>query len=117
MFVELLRAGGSTVTVVDPAGSDPDGDVVVGDITKPSEQVLAHVESSRIIVLAVPEQVALAALPSLRTSGALVVDTLSVKSRMEAANGAAGRKGDVPGTNPISPPPRTAGKRHGGGRG
>ncbi|MBW0291197.1 prephenate dehydrogenase [Rhodococcus sp. D-46] len=104
MFVELLRAGGSTVTVVDPAGIDPDGDVVVGDITKPSEQVLAHVESSRIIVLAVPEQVALAALPSLRTSGALVVDTLSVKSRMDAAIADAGREGEFLGLNPMFRP-------------
>src|SRR3546814_7372314 len=104
MFVELRRAAGSTVTVVDPAGSDPDVDVVVGDITKPSEQVLAHVEFSRIIVLAVPERVALAALPSLRTSGALVVDTLSVKSRMDAAIADVGREGEFLGLNPMFRP-------------
>ena len=104
MFVELLRADGLTVTVVDPAGSDPDGDVVVGDITKPSGRVLAHVESSSIIVLAVPEQVALAALPTLQTSHALVVDTLSVKSRMDAAIADAGRVQEFLGLNPMFRP-------------
>ena len=55
-------------------------------------------------MLAVPEQVALAALPSLRTSGALVVDTLSVKSRMDAAIADAGREGEFLGLNPMFRP-------------
>ncbi|MDV6277562.1 prephenate dehydrogenase dimerization domain-containing protein [Rhodococcus erythropolis] len=104
MFVELLRAEGLTVTVVDTAGCDADRDVVVGDITAPRDRVLDLVESSSTIVLAVPEQVALAALPTLQESNALVVDTLSVKSRMDAAIADTGRVQEFLGLNPMFRP-------------
>lgn len=89
MFTALLTGAGSEVVCVDrapPTGS-PGARWLAGDICRPDSAVADAVESADLLLLAVPEPVALAAVrvigPLLRP-GALYADTLSVKSRIAA---------------------------------
>jgi chorismate mutase-like protein len=97
MFTDLLRGNGITVTVVDPEGQ--------GDITAPDAGVASVVMAADLVLLAVPEPVALRALAPLAQllrPSAVLVDTLSVKSRYAA------RLADLPcehvGLNPMFAP-------------
>lgn len=104
MLVEFLRRGGRSVKIVDPA--DAHGDFAV-DITDSTQALRAALSEAALIVLAVPEKAALAVLPTLARitrDDALVVDTLSVKSRMSAAVVASGRAGEFLGLNPMFRP-------------
>ncbi|GAA3432641.1 chorismate mutase family protein [Kutzneria kofuensis] len=93
MLTDLLRGSGIATTAIDPVPGD--GDAVRGDITAPDAGIAAAVMAADLVVLAVPEPVALRALeplaPLLRP-GAVLADTLSVKSRFAA------RLGDLPAT-------------------
>ncbi|MFC4604452.1 prephenate dehydrogenase/arogenate dehydrogenase family protein [Rhodococcus kronopolitis] len=83
MLVELLRGSGAEVRVLDPR--DPDRPT---DVTGTAPDLVESLTDAATVVLAVPEPVALAAartLPPLLRPGALLVDTLSVKSRYAAA--------------------------------
>ncbi|QBJ98461.1 prephenate dehydrogenase [Rhodococcus sp. ABRD24] len=82
MLVDLLRTDGAVVTVVDPRA---DGAVGTGDITAPDATLSAVLADADTVILAVPESVALAAVPVLTRAmraDALLVETLSVKSRI-----------------------------------
>jgi prephenate dehydrogenase len=90
MFIPLLVSSGVRVTSVD-IGSQSTGQDIEhvrfqqGDITKPSGEVARLVADADIVLLAVPEPVALDAvtqLASIMRPGALLADTLSVKSRI-----------------------------------
>lgn len=95
LFVGLLPGA----RVVDSAAGD--------DITAPDPVLAADLALADVVVLAVPEQVALKALipvTEAMSPGALLVDTLSVKSRYAAA--AADLRSDVEvlGLNPMFAP-------------
>lgn len=92
MFTELLAAAGAKVINVDP--QRPSSQVadgvrwLPGDIRQPGGAVADAVGAADMVLLAVPEQVALAAVDqvgALLHPNALWADTLSVKSRIAAA--------------------------------
>ncbi|QKT11639.1 prephenate dehydrogenase/arogenate dehydrogenase family protein [Rhodococcus sp. W8901] len=99
MLVELLRLDGDDVTVVDQA----DG----MDAVAPDAGVRAVLAEADTVVLAVPESVAIAAVPTLHRilrPDALLVETLSVKTGIHGAlrDGAPGRP--AVGINPMFAP-------------
>ncbi len=64
MLAESARAEGDSVTVVDPAAAPiPGVDGVCGDVTDPDPQVRALLAEADVVILAVPEAVAVAAVP------------------------------------------------------
>ncbi|MGW4378919.1 prephenate dehydrogenase dimerization domain-containing protein [Kitasatospora sp. NPDC004531] len=91
MFTELLAGAGVEVCVVDPCppGAAPPGvRFLEGDIRAPGGAVAAEVAGADLVLLAVPEPVALDAVPAvtgLLPERALLADTLSVKTRMASA--------------------------------
>jgi prephenate dehydrogenase len=92
LVVDLLLGAGADVLVVDvaaPSAGDARACVYArGDVRAPDARLLEQTAGADIVVLAVPEHVALAATPALARRlrpGALVVDTLSVKTRIVAA--------------------------------
>lgn len=94
MLVALLRVDGVRVLVVDPrCAARPRStvnkdDTWAADLTAPTGELIATLRSADVVVLAVPESVALAAAPDLPgylSPGALLVDTLSVKTRFARA--------------------------------
>jgi prephenate dehydrogenase len=92
LVVDLLLGEGADVVVVDVAAPPPEiADVcayVRGDICAMDTRLVAEVRRADIVVLAVPERVALAAVPTLARQlrpGVLLVDTLSVKAGIVAA--------------------------------
>ncbi|HWM07336.1 MAG TPA: NAD(P)-binding domain-containing protein [Actinophytocola sp.] len=83
MFADLLAGAGYQVRIVDTAAPAGRSDVLRGDITAPDE-ALRHELEADLVLLAVPEPVALAAVDSLGETlppETLLVDTLSVKTR------------------------------------
>src|SRR5687768_4861123 len=85
MFADLLRGSGVRTRVIDarPGGTDS----IAGDITAPDAEVAEAVSRANLVLLAVPEPVALRALDPLAAivrPGAVLSDTLSVKSRFAA---------------------------------
>lgn len=80
MIADFLRAQGGTVTIADPAVSGH-----IGDITSPSKKLRADLAQADLVVLAVPEPVALRAIAEVAAEcgpSAVIVDTTSVKSRI-----------------------------------
>jgi prephenate dehydrogenase len=80
LMVELLRDAGAEVLTVDRAENR--------DILAIDEALAAELRRADVVVLALPERVALAAVPRLAhllAPGCLLVDTLSVKSGIVAA--------------------------------
>ncbi|ULD38870.1 prephenate dehydrogenase dimerization domain-containing protein [Rhodococcus qingshengii] len=80
MITGLARSRGMDTLVVD-SNSAVDG--LRADITALTEEVRKALESADVVVLAVPEDVAVAALPVITASlrpGTLLVETLSVKT-------------------------------------
>jgi prephenate dehydrogenase len=77
MFTDLLLAAGAHVDVVDSRAG--------GDITAIDDRLAADLAAADVVVLAVPEAVALQAVGAVAGAlrpGALLVDTLSVKGRI-----------------------------------
>ncbi|PKW16235.1 prephenate dehydrogenase [Saccharopolyspora spinosa] len=75
LFARALRDSGAEVVIADPAAGN-------GDATAPDAALRAELAGADLVLLAVPERTALAALPVLATHlrpGTLVADTLSVK--------------------------------------
>ncbi|WP_432133489.1 MULTISPECIES: prephenate dehydrogenase/arogenate dehydrogenase family protein [unclassified Streptomyces] len=92
LFTERLIGADVEVTVVDPAlgpGAEPEAARrVQGDITAVDPALAAELGRADLVVLAVPEPVALAALPGLAVAlrpGAVLADTLSVKQAVARA--------------------------------
>ena len=91
MFVDLLLGAGAGVCVVD--GSPPPRDArrctfQAGDITAIGPRLAAELRRADIVLLAVPEDVAIAAVGPVARAlepGALLADTLSVKHAVVAA--------------------------------
>ncbi len=85
MLTGLLRGSGVPTTVIDLHPGDHES--ITGDITKPDATVAETVGRAELVVLAIPEPVALRALDPLAglvRPGAVLADTLSVKSRFAA---------------------------------
>lgn len=106
MIAESARAEGDSVTLVDssPAAG---GGVVCGDITAPDERLRAVLAGADTVVLAVPEAVALEAVPVVdryMRPGALVVETLSVKSRIHRLLRDSAPTRPAAGINPLFAP-------------
>jgi prephenate dehydrogenase len=92
MFVELLDDAGADVCVVDLDGRDrpiPHGvRFRRGDITQVADGLATELGAADVVVLAVPEHVALAALPGVAEAlrpGSVLAETLTVKSAIARA--------------------------------
>ncbi|WP_241386846.1 prephenate dehydrogenase/arogenate dehydrogenase family protein [Rhodococcus sp. CH91] len=88
LLVDALRADGRSVLVVDPSVEDSSGPRVRGDITAPTGPLTTALRAAGTVILAVPEPVAVAALPTLApvlAPDTLLVETLSVKTPIAAA--------------------------------
>lgn len=99
MLVALWRGSGAAVTVVDAANGS--------DIRCPGTEFVDLVRGSDVVVLAVPEPVALTAVgavSALLRPGSVLVETLSVKTRFAAAVADAGVPVPVVGINPMFAP-------------
>ncbi|MFD1813678.1 prephenate dehydrogenase dimerization domain-containing protein [Rhodococcus gannanensis] len=97
MLAKRWRADGAVVDVVDAA----DGD----DVHAPDERVTGLLRAADVVVLAVPEYVALTAVGAVRARmqpSAVLIETLSVKSRFASA--VAGTDAPVVGVNPMFAP-------------
>jgi 4-amino-4-deoxyprephenate dehydrogenase len=111
MFAALLRQSGATVCVIDQRAPAEEpavtGRFVCGDISALSDVMLAELGQADLVLLAVAEQVALAAVPAVTLGmrpGALLAHTLSVQSRAAAALRAAARPVEALGLNPLFAP-------------
>ncbi|AOW94367.1 chloride transporter [Rhodococcus sp. WMMA185] len=108
MLVDRLRGDGHTVRTIDVRFTDrSDADQVKGDVTDPSPEVRSVIAGADAVILAVPEVVALESIPTavaLLADGALLVDTLSVKSRFDAALRASALRNSAVGINPMFAP-------------
>lgn len=91
MFTAVLAGCGVSVCVVDPNPPEsmlPGVHWMNGDIRAPGDAVSAEVSRVDLLLLAVPEPVAVTAVPALADllpKEALLADTLSVKGRMATA--------------------------------
>jgi prephenate dehydrogenase len=91
LMVDLLLGAAADVVAVDvapPADVVPACEYVRGDVSEMEPALVAELGRADIVVLALPEDVALAAVPGLAwrlRPGALLVDTLSVKTGIVAA--------------------------------
>jgi prephenate dehydrogenase len=88
LFVERLLATGVEVTVVDTAEPDGRARHLRGDVTAIDLRLAAELGHADLVVLALPEPVALAAVRGIAEElrpGALLVDTLSVKQPITQA--------------------------------
>jgi 4-amino-4-deoxyprephenate dehydrogenase len=110
MFVELLRDAGAEVCAVDLNGHDrpvPDGvRFRRADITRVVDGLATELGAADVVLLAVPEQVALAALPGVAEAvrpGSVVAETLTVKSAIARAAESIGDVSFV-GLNPMFAP-------------
>ncbi|MGH3722974.1 MAG: prephenate dehydrogenase/arogenate dehydrogenase family protein [Phycisphaerales bacterium] len=112
MFAELLAAGGLRMTVVDLPGVANGArgrpfEVIEGDILESGPQLRAALGDADLVLLTVPENVACAAIPALASlvkPGALLVDTLSVKSAMVTAWASVDAEVEVVSLNPMFAP-------------
>jgi prephenate dehydrogenase len=111
LLVDLLRGAGADVFVVDVAA--PSAEVAQmcayarGDVCAMDARLVAEMRRADIVVLAVPERVALAAVPALAPQlrpGGLLVDTLSVKTDIVAALAAHAAHLEVVSLNPMFAP-------------
>ena len=99
LYADAFAAAGRTVSVIDSA-TEPESDV-----RRPDARTSATLGAADVVILAVPESVALAAVPVLATvaAQAVVVDTLSVKSGMAEAV-ARSALAEAVGLNPMYAP-------------
>jgi prephenate dehydrogenase len=105
----LVAAGVATLHVVDRRSPASRSGVtpIHDDICRPSDSTLRLIETTELVILATPEQVAIegvrAFLPRMK-QGSLLVDTLSVKSRFAQALATVHRRAEVLGINPMFAP-------------
>jgi 4-amino-4-deoxyprephenate dehydrogenase len=88
MFADRLAHSGTRVCVVDRAPGGSGARFVRGDITAIDDRLAAELGAADLVLLAVPEPVALAAVGPVAAAlrpGAVLADTLSVKGRIVAA--------------------------------
>ncbi|MER8014994.1 prephenate dehydrogenase/arogenate dehydrogenase family protein [Streptomyces griseoluteus] len=109
LFTERLLEAGAEVTVVDPADAPVSGTArrMRGDITDPGPALTAELGRAGLVLLAVPEPVALAALPGLAGAlapDAVLADTLSVKQPVTRAVRAHAPGVQAVGLNPMFAP-------------
>ncbi|MBM7460854.1 prephenate dehydrogenase/arogenate dehydrogenase family protein [Rhodococcus coprophilus] len=107
MLAAALRGDGHRVVLVDPAATRTGPEVLPGDIADPSPPAAAALRSAGTVILAVPDAVAVAALPALAEvvrPGALLVETLSVKTPVAAALHAQLPDREALGINPMFAP-------------
>ncbi|MFE2581572.1 prephenate dehydrogenase/arogenate dehydrogenase family protein [Streptomyces sp. NPDC059378] len=110
LFTAVLADAGLDVCAVDPEApltTRPDVRLLKGDITAPDDALRAELAGCDLLVLAVPEPVALdavGALAGLLPHSALLADTLSVKSRIAAAVTARLPEHQAVGLNPMFAP-------------
>lgn len=105
LMVTALRADGTEVLVLDPAPEDDAA--LAADICAPTARAAAALSAAATVVLAVPEPVAVAAIPvlgGLLTPGTLLVETLSVKSAVPGALHAHAPTVQALGVNPMFAP-------------
>jgi prephenate dehydrogenase len=109
--VDLLLDAGADVFVVDlaaPPAAVAEGCAYVhGDVSAPDPRLEAEMGRADIAVLAVPERVALAAVPTLARQlrpGGLLVDMLSVKTGIVAALAAQSAHLEAVSLNPMFAP-------------
>ncbi|OZD07643.1 MULTISPECIES: prephenate dehydrogenase dimerization domain-containing protein [Nocardiaceae] len=102
----LVSDGLSVVTVdVDATGDPQHGcDHVQGNIVDPDDTLRELLASTTVVVLAVPESVALAAQVPNSGRDILLVETLSVKSRFASSVEARWTQASVLGINPMFAP-------------
>ncbi|MDJ0392775.1 prephenate dehydrogenase/arogenate dehydrogenase family protein [Rhodococcus sp. G-MC3] len=102
-----LAEDGLTVLAVDrtpaPEGPSP-YDHAVGNVDRPNEPLRRTMKAAPIVVLAVPESVALSLPAELVGPNSLVVETLSVKSNFAARVDESFGTGTVLGINPMFAP-------------
>jgi prephenate dehydrogenase len=111
LVVDLLRGAGADVFVVDVAAPPPEVARVCahtrGDVCAMDARLEAEIRCADIVVLAVPERVALAAVPGVARElrpGGLLVDTLSVKTGIVAALAAQSAHLEAVSLNPMFAP-------------
>jgi 4-amino-4-deoxyprephenate dehydrogenase len=111
MFVDLLLATGAEVCIVDVRDAREESAALCafecGDITAIGPWLVTELRRAELVVLAVPEQVALAAVEGVAAAlapGALLVDTTSVKSRIVTAVGAHASHLEAVSLNPMFAP-------------
>jgi prephenate dehydrogenase len=112
LMADLLAGAGADVLLVDvrkpPAESSPQPvPYIHGDIGAIGGRLAAEARRADVVVLAVPDRVALAAVPALAQElrpGALLVDTLSVKTDIVAALTAQGPHLELLSLNPLFAP-------------
>jgi prephenate dehydrogenase len=108
LFAELLLAAGADVCLVDVTQpSAPGFRYERGDVTAIQAGLAAELGRADIVVLAVPEPVALDAverLAAILRPGTLLVDTLSVKSRIVASLDAGAGHLEALSLNPMFAP-------------
>jgi 4-amino-4-deoxyprephenate dehydrogenase len=111
LFAERLQESGNDVVIVDLTAPGPTQGVtrfVQGDISDPSAEVTDLVRAADVVLLSVPEPVALAAIGRLAGAlrpDALIVDTLSVKtSVVPALRAAVMVAGEALSLNPMFAP-------------
>jgi 4-amino-4-deoxyprephenate dehydrogenase len=88
MFADLFLSAGGEVSVVDSRWPREGAMFEPGDITDLDQRLVDTIGAADLVLLAVPEQVALAAVKCVAAAmrpGALLVDTLSVKDRITEA--------------------------------
>lgn len=111
MFARHLADSGYHVCVIDafarPAEGGPRTRFERGDITDIGPSLAAMIRTAELVMLAVPEQVALTGLEGVlrvMTPGALLADTLSVKQRIVEAVLAARADVQMVSLNPMFAP-------------
>ena len=107
MLAGLARSAGDTVTVIDRAAAGGARTVLRGDVVVPDARVRTVLAAADTVVLAVPEAVAIAAVPVLdrvMRPGALLVETLSVKTRIHDVLRAGAADRPAVGINPMFAP-------------
>ncbi|GAA1902388.1 hypothetical protein GCM10009716_10330 [Streptomyces sodiiphilus] len=110
LFSARLRESGAEVCTIDPAPATglPDGcRPLRGDITGPGPREISELATADLVLLAVPEPVAVRALPALAgvlRPGVLLADTLSVKRPMADAQAVLGPEVQTVGLNPMFAP-------------
>ncbi|HET9059456.1 MAG TPA: prephenate dehydrogenase dimerization domain-containing protein [Acidimicrobiales bacterium] len=112
LFVQLLLGTGARVSVVDPLcsanGAGAQGALYYrGDVATPGPAVREQLRAADIVVLAIPEPAAVASLATLTSTmrpGALLADTLSVKTPYLQALGRTAQALEILSLNPMFAP-------------
>lgn len=107
MFGTLLASAGAEVRVIDIKLPVTPVQFEQGDITAPTSRMRAAINKADLVLLAVPERIALAAIVSVAAEmkqEALLAHTLSVQSPIAAVVRAAGLNREVVGLNPMFAP-------------